>query len=112
MAHLLNLQFIGMHDSTDCSQGSNDQPYAYLAGRVQITALDADMHKIMTDKRNDLETVTDQATHETPSYTSRCSALTTNDNLAHSTTATIDRNLIDLSDQRGDEELRVSEPPK
>ena len=33
--------------ATDCSQGSNEQPYAYLADRVQIGALDADMHKIM-----------------------------------------------------------------
>ena len=46
-AHLPNLQFIEMHDPTDCSQGSNDQPYAYLADRVQIGALDADMHEIM-----------------------------------------------------------------
>ena len=49
MAHLPNLQFIEMHDPTDCSQGSNDQPHAYVADRVQIGALDADMHKIMNE---------------------------------------------------------------
>ena len=38
-----------MHDPTGCSQGSNNQPYAYLADRVQIGALDADMHKIMNE---------------------------------------------------------------
>ena len=49
MAHLPNLQFIEMHDPTDCGQGSNDQPYAYVADRVQIGALDADLHKIMNE---------------------------------------------------------------
>ena len=49
MAHLPNLQFIEMHDPTDCGQSSNDQPYAYVADRVQIGALDADLHKIMNE---------------------------------------------------------------
>ena len=49
MAHLPTQQFIEMHDPTDCSQGSNDQPYAYLVDCVQIGALDADMHKIMNE---------------------------------------------------------------
>ena len=49
MAHLPNLQFIEMHDPTDCRQGSNDQPYAYVADRVEIGALDADLHKIMNE---------------------------------------------------------------
>ena len=68
------------------------------------------MHKIMNSHCRDLETVADQATHEIPTYTSRRSALIKEDNEAHSTTATISRNSIGLSDQRGDEELRVSEP--
>ena len=49
MAHLPSLQFIEIHDPTDCSQGSNDQPYAYLIDHVQTGALDADMHKIMNE---------------------------------------------------------------
>ena len=98
MAHIPNLQFIEMHDPTNCIQGSNDQPYAYLADRVQISALDADMHKIITDNCSDLETFADQATHETPTCTSRRSALTRDENQAHSTTATISRNSLDLSE--------------
>ena len=49
IAHLPNLQVIEMHDPVDYSQGSNDQPYAYVADRAQIGALDADMHKIMNE---------------------------------------------------------------
>ena len=66
MAHLPKLQFIEMHDPTDCSQGSNDQPYACLAERVQIGPLDADMHKIMNEHGKDLEIVANLATYETP----------------------------------------------
>ena len=49
MAHLPNLQFIERHDPADCTQGSHDKPYAYVADRVQIGALDADLHKIMNE---------------------------------------------------------------
>ena len=96
MVHRPDLPFIGMHDPTDCIQGSNDQPYAYMAVQVWRGPWDADMHKIIIDNRNDRESVAGQ--HEPPTCSSHRSAVTEEDNEAHSTTATIGRNLLDLSE--------------